>query len=46
MKVVKALLIAICFAIAIWFIASYVDVVTHNMTTCTYQPWNLFDILA
>lgn len=31
--------------LGIWLIASYIDVVAHNLTTYTYQPWNLFEIL-
>lgn len=24
-----------------WMIASYIDIVMHNMTTCNYAWWNL-----
>ena len=30
----------------IWIFASWVDVVTHNLTTCTYQAWNFFPIFV
>ena len=29
-----------------WFVASWVDVVAHNLTTCQYQWWNCFEILV
>lgn len=25
----------------LWVVASYIDVVMHNMTTCNYAWWNL-----
>lgn len=28
-----------------WLIASYLDVILHNTTTCVYQDWNIFKIL-
>lgn len=29
----------------VWFAASYIDVIAHNTTTCTYQPWNLIQLV-
>ena len=30
----------------IWFVASWVDVVAHNLTTYQYQWWNCFEIFV
>ena len=30
----------------IWFVASWVDVVAHNLTTYSYQWWNCFEIFV
>lgn len=24
-----------------WILLSYIDIILHNTTTCTYQSWNL-----
>ena len=28
-----------------WFIASYIDVVTHNTSTCVYASWNILTFI-
>lgn len=29
-----------------WFILSFLDIVSNNLTTHTYAAWNIIDILA
>ena len=29
----------------LWFLASWMDVVAHNTTTCIYAWWNLFTLI-
>lgn len=45
--IIIALTYIIGFSIAIWFIASYIDVVTHNLPfhDTTKASWNLFAML-
>lgn len=49
MKKVKTILSAlylVCAAVfLIWLVASYIDVVMHNLSDCTYWKHNLFTIL-
>ena len=30
---------------AVWILASWADVICHNLTDCVYASWNLFTIL-
>ena len=30
--------------ILVWIIASYINVITHNMSDCKYATWNVFVI--
>lgn len=36
----------ICCAILVWALASYIDVLNHNITDQNYAEWNLFEILC
>ena len=29
----------------LWALASWVDIILHNTTTCIYASWNLFALL-
>lgn len=33
-------------ALCLWLFASWLDVVLHNTTTCTYAFWNVFRIIC
>ena len=47
-KKIIEMLFTVAFIIAMfWFIASYLDVITHNLDEHpTYKIWNLFRILT
>ena len=45
MKTIKTLFRIIVLAIFAWLCASWVDVVSHNLSDCAYQPWNIFSII-
>lgn len=32
-------------AFLLWVAASYIDIVTHNLTSCTYAAWNFFTLV-
>ena len=32
-------------ALVLWFMASWIDIVLHNTTTCIYASWNLFTLI-
>ncbi len=44
-KVLCGLIVTILGALLIWFIASYIDIVLHNLTTCEYASWNLIQMI-
>ena len=29
----------------LWLIISYIDIISHNLTTCEYQSWNLLILM-
>ena len=31
----------VSFLLIVWLVASWADIVAHNMTTCQYAWWNL-----
>ena len=39
LKIIGTLIALVLLA---YFIASYIDVVSHNITSCKYGDWNLF----
>lgn len=41
----KALFMTVFALTCAWVLASFADVVTHNLDTCVYQSWNIFAIL-
>lgn len=42
-RVIGCFLFLVAFVIMCWIVASYVDVVTHNLDTePVYQEWNVF----
>ena len=43
--VVKILKI-VCYVLFAWIIISYFDVILHNIGSCHYQPWNLFELIV
>lgn len=43
--VVKILKV-ICYIIFAWFVLSYLDVIMHNLDSCQYQPWNVFELFV
>lgn len=43
-KKVETVAVVISLAIFAWFGASFVDVISHNMTTNVYQWWNFFNL--
>lgn len=30
----------------VWVLASYIDTITHNLTTYQYQWWNCFELFT
>jgi hypothetical protein len=40
-KIMFATIILFC----TWVLASFADVVTHNLGDCVYQSWNFFTIM-
>lgn len=36
---------ALCFLLMAWFIVSFIDINTHNMTDTTYKAWNFFTLI-
>lgn len=40
---VSILIVSICL---VWLVASYIDVISHNMDDCNYQDWNAFGIFV
>ena len=42
--IVNALCI-ISYILLFWVFASYIDIVLHNLTSCVYQPWNIFKLM-
>ena len=45
MKHLKNILFVVSILVLVWFVASWVDVLNHNLSDCVYQPWNLFALL-
>lgn len=39
LKIIGTLIVLVLLA---YFIASFIDVVSHNLTSCKYEDWNLF----
>lgn len=35
----------VCVMILLWILASYIDVIAHNMSTCIYADWNFFKMV-
>lgn len=46
MRKMENVLYGISVFLLIWVLASWVDVIAHNLTTCTYQVWNFFPIFV
>lgn len=49
MKALKALYYIVTIALILWFVASYLEIVTHNLskheTGYEYSKYNLFEIM-
>ena len=45
MRTIEKVLTAVSGILILWILASWVDVVAHNTTTCIYASWNLFELL-
>lgn len=43
--VIKILKI-ICYVLFAWIVISYFDVILHNIDSCHYQPWNVFELIV
>lgn len=46
LKVLKVVGTVVVIAILLYLVASYIDVITHNLTTMEYQDWNFFTIFV
>ena len=44
-KFLSNLFTAVSVAVIVWVLASYIDVITHNLTTCVYAKWNIFPMI-
>ena len=40
---VENIMCGVCGIMLLWFLASWADVVAHNMTTQTYAWWNILE---
>ena len=36
----------VCYVLFAWIIISYFDVILHNIGSCHYQPWNVFELIV
>lgn len=46
MKKSEKILHAVCVVLLVWFVASIINTLCHNMTDYNYAIWNMFDILC
>lgn len=45
-KAIKKVFLGLSWGLTTWFILSYIEVVSKNLTTADYSPLNLFTILG
>lgn len=45
-QIIKSLIYILCLVIGIWFVASYFNVITHNLTDPSkIWSWNIFNVI-
>lgn len=46
MEKTEKILYAVCVVLLVWFVASIINTLCHNMTDYDYAGWNMFDIFC
>lgn len=50
MTMTKKVAVVIAYTVSViliaWFVLSFVDVISHNMSDCTYKAWNFFEVMT
>ena len=46
MKCLKSAFVILNFLFILWFVLSWVNIVTHNLTDRVYWDWNLFTLVV